>query len=100
MACGWSHFVLPVSSVRSRIHATGIKLLEYEGGVSYHGKSIVVDDDLSIVGSFNMDMRSVYLDTDPPDTGTIAGACAVVESSRVFEVPDFIKISFHLVERA
>ncbi len=47
-----------------RIHATGIKLLEYEGGVSYHGKSIVVDDDLSIVGSFNMDMRSVYLDTE------------------------------------
>lgn len=48
----------------SKIHATGIQLLEYEGGVSYHGKSIVIDDDLSIVGSFNMDMRSVYLDTE------------------------------------
>lgn len=47
-----------------KIHATGIGLLEYEGGVSYHGKSIVIDDDLSIVGSFNMDMRSVYLDTE------------------------------------
>lgn len=47
-----------------RIRATGIGLLEYEGGVSYHGKSIVIDDDLSIVGSFNMDMRSVYLDTE------------------------------------
>lgn len=47
-----------------KILATGIQLLEYEGGVSYHGKSIVIDDDLSIVGSFNMDMRSVYLDTE------------------------------------
>lgn len=48
----------------AKIHATGIGLLEYEGGVSYHGKSIVMDDDLSLVGSFNMDMRSVYLDTE------------------------------------
>lgn len=47
-----------------KIRATGIQLLEYEGGVSYHGKSIVIDDDLSLVGSFNMDMRSVYLDTE------------------------------------
>ena len=48
----------------AKIHATGIGLLEYEGGISYHGKSIVMDDDLSLVGSFNMDMRSVYLDTE------------------------------------
>lgn len=47
-----------------KIRATGMQLLEYEGGISYHGKSIVIDDDLSIVGSFNMDMRSVYLDTE------------------------------------
>lgn len=47
-----------------RISATGLALYEYEGGVSYHGKSIVIDDELAIVGSFNMDMRSVYLDTE------------------------------------
>lgn len=47
-----------------RILATGIQLYEYEGGVSYHGKSIAIDDDISIIGSFNMDMRSVYLDTE------------------------------------
>ncbi|MDE7300243.1 MAG: phospholipase D family protein, partial [Lachnospiraceae bacterium] len=47
-----------------KILSTGIQLLEYEGGVSYHGKSIVIDDNISIVGSFNMDMRSVYLDTE------------------------------------
>ncbi len=47
-----------------KIHSTGMRLLEYEGGVSYHGKSIVIDSDISVVGSFNMDMRSVYLDTE------------------------------------
>ena len=49
---------------RERMLDTGISLLEYEGGVSYHGKSIVIDDDISVVGSFNMDMRSAYLDTE------------------------------------
>ncbi|MBQ9119223.1 MAG: phospholipase D family protein [Lachnospiraceae bacterium] len=48
----------------SNILRTGMELYEYEGGVSYHAKSIAIDDDLSIVGSFNMDMRSVYLDTE------------------------------------
>ncbi len=43
---------------------TGMTIYEYEGGVSYHGKSIAIDDDLSVIGSFNMDMRSVYLDTE------------------------------------
>ena len=27
-------------------------------------KSILIDDDLSVIGSFNMDMRSAYLDTE------------------------------------
>ena len=49
---------------RDKMLATGISLLEYEGGVSYHGKSMVIDDDISVVGSFNMDMRSAYLDTE------------------------------------
>lgn len=37
---------------------------EYEGGISYHGKSMTIDDDMAIVGSFNMDMRSAYIDTE------------------------------------
>ncbi len=49
---------------RNRILSTGIDIWEYEGGYSYHGKSILIDDDLSVIGSFNMDMRSVYLDTE------------------------------------
>lgn len=42
----------------------GAKVLEYHGGVSYHGKSAVIDDRLTIVGSFNMDMKSAYQDTE------------------------------------
>ena len=49
---------------KEELIATGLELHEYEGGVSYHGKSITVDDDLAIIGSFNMDMRSTYIDTE------------------------------------
>ena len=49
---------------RNKILNTGIDIWEYEGGYSYHGKSILIDDDLSVIGSFNMDMRSAYLDTE------------------------------------
>ena len=44
--------------------STGVRLLEYAGGDSYHGKSIAIDDDISIIGSFNMDLRSTYVDTE------------------------------------
>lgn len=44
--------------------STGMRILEYQGGVSYHGKSIAFDDTLSAIGSFNMDMRSAYIDTE------------------------------------
>lgn len=43
---------------------TGMNILEYEGAASYHGKSIAVDDDISVIGSLNMDIRSVYIDTE------------------------------------
>lgn len=49
---------------KGKLLDTGLTIYEYEGGVSYHGKSITIGDDLAIVGSFNMDMRSVYLDTE------------------------------------
>lgn len=43
---------------------TGVQIYEYDGGNSYHGKSIVIDSDISIVGSFNYDLRSAYMDTE------------------------------------
>ena len=42
----------------------GFRCSEYDGGVSYHGKSIVIDEDMSIIGSYNMDLRSTYVDTE------------------------------------
>ena len=49
---------------KDKILETGLNVLEYAGGTSYHGKCISVDNDISIVGSFNMDMKSVYQDTE------------------------------------
>lgn len=42
----------------------GIPVYEYDGGISYHGKSIVIDDSISIIGSYNFDLRSTYVDTE------------------------------------
>lgn len=49
---------------KGKVVATGVQLLEYAGGESYHGKSIAIDDNISIVGSFNFDLRSTYVDTE------------------------------------
>lgn len=49
---------------KEKILETGVTILEYDGGTSYHGKCFIVDDRLSGVGSFNWDMRSTYLDTE------------------------------------
>lgn len=43
---------------------TGVQLYEYDGGDSYHGKSILIDDNISVVGSYNLDLRSTYVDTE------------------------------------
>lgn len=49
---------------RQNIRRTGVQVYEFSGGDSLHTKTVLVDDRMSIVGSFNMDMRSVYLDTE------------------------------------
>ena len=49
---------------RNEVLSTGVRLLEKCLGDSYHGKAIAIDDDLSIIGSFNLDMRSAYVDTE------------------------------------
>lgn len=49
---------------KKKILDTGVDILEYDGGVSYHGKCFTIDDRLSAIGSFNWDMRSAYLDTE------------------------------------
>lgn len=49
---------------KGKILNTGVNILEYDKGVSYHGKCFTVGDRITGVGSFNWDMRSAYLDTE------------------------------------
>ena len=49
---------------RKKFLATGINIYEYLGEESIHGKALVFDDQITIVGSFNMDSRSVNLNTE------------------------------------
>ncbi len=49
---------------KQNILRTGASILEYQGGSSSHTKALCIDDRLAVVGSFNFDMRSAYLDTE------------------------------------
>lgn len=49
---------------RSKILGTGVSLYEYMGRHSTHGKSLIIDDDIAVVGSYNFDCRSTYVDTE------------------------------------
>ena len=60
------NFVASSDYLRNKkdILETGIPLYEYDGGISNHAKSILIDEDLSLIGSYNLDLRSSYLDTE------------------------------------
>ena len=49
---------------KANILAAGASIYEFAGDRSRHTKTILIDDRLSLVGSFNLDMRSAYLDTE------------------------------------
>lgn len=49
---------------RAGLLATGVEVTEYFGEDSSHGKSLVADDDVSVIGSFNADLRSAHLSTE------------------------------------
>ena len=49
---------------KQNILSRGLDVYEVVCGQSLHTKTILIGDDLSAVGSFNADMRSVYLDTE------------------------------------
>lgn len=51
-------------SEKSNVLATGFSIYEYMGSYSYHAKAVLIDHNLSLVGSWNADMRSTYLDTE------------------------------------
>lgn len=51
-------------ALRHSIVETGARLYEYSKPYSLHGKSVVYDRRLSAVGSYNLDSRSAFLNTE------------------------------------
>lgn len=51
-------------NAKKKFVKSGLEIHEYQGFHSLHAKSFIVDDDLSIVGSYNLDPRSAYIDTE------------------------------------
>lgn len=49
---------------KKKIRDAGVHIYEYLGKQAQHTKTVLADDRISIVGSCNFDMRSVYLDTE------------------------------------
>lgn len=49
---------------KRNIYRTGVHVYEYLGEQALHTKTILMGENISIVGSCNLDMRSVYLDTE------------------------------------
>lgn len=58
--CGSMDYV----NQRKKVYGLGATVYEYVGDRSRHTKTVLIDDNISIVGSFNFDMRSTYLDTE------------------------------------
>ena len=49
---------------KKKILHTGVTVYEFVGTHSSHTKTILIDDRMSLVGSYNLDMRSTYQDTE------------------------------------
>ena len=49
---------------KKKILKTGANVYELMNDYPVHTKAVLIDDRLSIVGSYNLDMRSTYLDTE------------------------------------
>lgn len=49
---------------RENIVDSGVVVYEYQGEDSIHAKTYIFDDSISIIGSFNLDARSSYINTE------------------------------------
>lgn len=49
---------------RKKLLSIGTSIYEYQGEHSIHGKSYLIDNELSMVGSYNLDPRSTYINTE------------------------------------
>ena len=73
----------------------GLTLYEYAGERSSHTKTVLIGDRLSVVGSFNLDMRSAYLDTElmlavdcPALNAQLRAAAAQLQAASLCVQPD------------
>ena len=63
--CGANVFgTADYQSQRGKLRRLGLSLYERMAPHSSHTKTVLLDDELSLVGSFNFDVRSVHLDTE------------------------------------
>lgn len=49
---------------KTHLRSTGTHIYEYLGEQAHHTKAVLIGEDLTLAGSCNFDMRSVYLDTE------------------------------------
>lgn len=82
----------------SELLAAGVKIYQFEGGL-LHTKSVLVDGELSTVGTVNLDMRSLWLNFEITlvidDTGFGADLAAVqddyISRSRLLDARLWVK---------
>jgi phosphatidylserine/phosphatidylglycerophosphate/cardiolipin synthase-like enzyme len=43
---------------------TGVMIHELDGELSTHAKTVLIDDDLVLIGSYNLDLRTTYVSTE------------------------------------
>lgn len=84
---------------KNKILNTGISLYEYNGGTSYHGKSILIDDDISIIGTYNLDLRSTYVDTELMLVVQSKGLAAELEANMEVYEADSSKLTYGMEDR-
>lgn len=91
---------------RDEVIATGATVLEYAGDSYHHGKAMLIDDDLSVIGCYNLDLRSTHVDTElmlvirgkdfnarmRRDMDGLQGACRRVIDDETDEVPEGLEI--------
>ena len=72
---------------RRKFMDTGINIYEYQSTDSIHGKTYTADGHLSIVGSLNLDDRSLYIDTESVLVIDSPEFCSILdgELDRLFE---------------
>lgn len=91
---------------KKEIIQTGVQVYEFDGGDSSHGKSVLIDEDMAVIGSYNLDMRSTYMDTElmlavhgeefaaelKAHMDTFQEKCRKVLDENDYEVPEDVKV--------